>query len=614
LRALRDEFNAQIQVVPLDVTQEADCLRLIREATQMSLEQKIGGVFHLSGLWEDMPYELQQTLQKIQIQQQLRQLVEGVRCLGAWNLDKCLRTERVMDDSALFCVFVPAFGGSQALLPPTHTTLEQICELRRREGKHVLTVQWGFNGERGLTTDYVFGAGAVEPEEQSSLTIPRRIQLCLAVLESLLAKSCEPRDTAIYSSYVPIEKILNQEVAAYPQQPKSLIERILAIVGVRDVQNALSNEQVTLGELGLSELDCIEIKKLLEQVYSLPLTPVEIQQLTIRKLRSLELSPYPTVQRLVSSGYASAQRIRGVNYLMPVRNIERLNQIELTPNQIPLVVIHPMEGSVDMLRQWAKSIQVPVFGVQFSPEALQSETVEQLAEFYWSLIEREIFAPLMNIIVPRVHLCGYSFGAQVAYEMAAARRNNRIASLTLLDGSHSFVNNQVSLLKQRLIDVERVDEIESEILLSFLQQHLPSVAASVAVQRREIIQDLVRLPTLEQRVRRVVREVLSKSQEQFDQVDLELAVRSFVAKMLMALRYQPRQSLASLNELLLVKSLAGESSIIESMLGQDYGLGQVFGGKLNVHVIEAADQQSLLDATNGQRVATILNEYLPRFF
>jgi hypothetical protein len=423
---------------------------------------------------------------------------------------------------------------------------------------------------------------------------------------------------------VPIEKILlNQEVCQPWTQPKSLVEYILTILGVRDVQKILTNEYITLGELGLTNVLALEIKKVFEQIYSLPFTPVEIQQLTIKKIRSIEFCQnpsrvFPTI-RYPTVGYPTfgVQTVGyptvGVqtvgyptivpkifNYTVPTRVVERLNTIELTPNTVPLVVVHPIEGHVEMLRSWAKNIQVPVYGVQFTPEALQCETIEQLGEFYWTQIEREIFTPTWTT-VPRVHLCGLSFGAQVAYEIAA-RRSNLIASLTFLDGSHVHWNNLVTVLKQRY-NVERIQEIESEILFTFLQQHLPTVVY------REIIQELVRCPTLEQRVFWVVRKLLNECQTPFNKYELEMVVRSFVVKMLMAIKYQPRQALKFLREINLIKSLTCPTTVF----GQDLGLGQVFGGKLNVHVVDC-ELPRLFESTYGLKVANIFNSYLPRLF
>jgi len=456
------------------------------------------------------------------------------------------------------------------------------------------------------------------------VTVPRRIVSCLRVLENLLIKSCEPKETAIYSSYVPIEKILNQEVYQPWTQPKSLVEYILTILGVRDVQKVLCNEQITLGELGLTQVMCVEIKKVFEQIYSLPFTPVEIQQLTIKKIRSIEFCQHPT-KIFPSTVFPSTYYPSTVcpttcypstcypltecptvvpkvfNYTMPTRCVERLNTIECTPNTVPLVVIHPIEGHCDMLRTWAKQIQCPVFCVQFTQEAMQYETIEQLGEFYWTQIMREICTPTWTT-VPRFHLCGLSFGAQIAYEMAT-RRCNSVASLTFLDGSHCYFNNLVCNLKQRW-NVEKMHEIECEILYTFLQQHLPTVVY------REIMQELVRCPTLEQRVFWVARKMLTECQTPFTKVELEMVLRSFVCKMMMAIRYQPRQTLKFLKEICLIKSLTCPTNVY----GQDMGLCQVFGGKLNLHVMDC-EQPCMFESTYGMRLANIFNSYLmPRCF
>jgi len=303
---------------------------------------------------------------------------------------------------------------------------------------------------------------------------------------------------------------------------------------------------------------------------------------------------------------------RRVNYLMPTRVIERLNQVEMSPQQVPVVVIHPIEGHVNMLRSWAKQMKYPVFGVQFTQEAMQYETVEQLAEFYWTQIEKEIFRQQQvgtGVVVPRIHLCGYSFGSPVAFEMAG-KRHGRVASLTFLDGCHSYVNGQLSVFRNRFPMVElmnRIGEVEAEILYTFVQQYVPTM-----ITKREFVEELVRLSTLEQRIRYVVRELLSKSQFQFDQFDLELAARSYVNKMLMAIKYQPRQQLVNLPELLLIKS-TGPLNLYEQFYGQDYGLGKVFGGKVLVKCVEG-DNRSFLEGTNGYQVANILNEYYVRCF
>jgi thioesterase domain-containing protein len=339
----------------------------------------------------------------------------------------------------------------------------------------------------------------------------------------------------------------------------------------------------------------VEIKQVLEQVCNVSFTMREVQQLTFEKLRAVQLQQ----QVPVIPGEFKATTMVGkkVTYLMPTRIIEKLNTVEFGPQQqVPVVVIHPIEGHVNMLKSWAKHMKYPVFGVQYTEEAMQQcESIEQLADFYWQQIEKELL-----VQCPRVHLCGYSFGASVAFEMAA-KRANRVASLSLLDGSHSYVTAHVNTYKSKY-QLENVNETEAEALFTFAQQYAPIVS------RVQFIDELLTMTGgFEQRVKYTVQQLLAKSQFAFEPVDLEQSCRSFVKKLFMSYKYQPKQSLR-LSDILLIKS-GQRSNLVQTTLGEDYGLGQVFNGKLKIQVVDG-DHRSFLEANNGFQVASILNEYL----
>jgi fatty acid synthase len=378
-----------------------------------------------------------------------------------------------------------------------------------------------------------------------------------------------------------------------------------------------------LGELGLDSLMGVEIKQVIEQMFNTTMAMKEIQQLTFEKLRFMEKqltgttgttmitneSSLPVVKTTTMTttttiGNASGKKY---NYLMPSRVIEKLNQVEFITattvptmvaggqqQPIPIVVIHPIEGHVNMLKTWAKHMKYPVFGVQYTEEAMQCDSIEQLADYYWQQIEKELL-----IHTPRVHLCGYSFGASVAFEMAA-RRANRISSLTLLDGSHSYVTAHVNTYKNKY-NLENNGETEAEALFTFAQQYSP------VLSRVQFINDLAQMMSFEQRVKYTVQQLLTKSQFQFEPIDLELATRSFVKKLFMSYKYQPKQ-LMRINEVLLIKS-GQRSNLVQTSLGEDYGLSQVFNGKIKIQVVDG-DHRSFLEGNNGFQVASILNEYL----
>jgi len=297
--------------------------------------------------------------------------------------------------------------------------------------------------------------------------------------------------------------------------------------------------------------------------------------------------------------------MRKINYLMPSRVIERLNQIDYVPQaHVPMFVVHPIEGHVNMLKIWAKHMKYPVFGIQYTQEAMQYDTIEQLADFYWQQIDKELYRlQAMGVTQStRIHLCGYSFGASVAFEMAL-RRTARIASLSLLDGSHSYVTAHVNTYKNKF-QLQNAAETEAEALYTFAQQY------AQIKSKIDFVQQLTRLSTFDQRVKYAISELTGSSRFQFDVVDLENAARSFVNKLMMAYKYQPKQALR-LNEILLIKS--GErSNLVQTVLGDDYGLSQVFNGKLQVQVVDG-DHRSFLESTNAYQVASILNEFLLMF-
>lgn len=180
LRILRDEFNATIQVLPVDVREEVECMSLIKEALALSVEKKIGGIFHLASPVEDVLFEQQYPV--TQVQELIRKIGE-YRCQGAFNLDKMTRCEGIMDESAYFVCFSPVL--TQLTTP---TVLEKICESRRRVGRHGFTLQWGCNVENCLALEQMFAYDNIT-EVPTSYVVPSRVFSCLNIMESLLVSS-----------------------------------------------------------------------------------------------------------------------------------------------------------------------------------------------------------------------------------------------------------------------------------------------------------------------------------------------------------------------------------------------------------------------------------------
>lgn len=127
-------------------------------------------------------------------------------------------------------------------------------------------------------------------------------------------------------------------------------------------------------------------------------------------------------QRWTNNGQSMRTNIK---YLMPQQPIKVLNQFSLSANAKPLIIIHPIEGHVNMLVNLANQLQRPVYGVQYTEEAMNCESIQELAQYYWQLVQAQVGKNR------QVDLFGYCFGTVVAMEMFSLKRSQR-GTLTLL--------------------------------------------------------------------------------------------------------------------------------------------------------------------------------------
>jgi hypothetical protein len=320
----------------VDVREEVECLHLIKEALQMSVENKIGGIFHLASAVEDCLFEQQFPVGSAQVGEVLKKITE-YRYQSAYLLDKLTRVEGIMDELAYFVVFSSA-------IKETSSLFEKICESRRRFGRHALSVNWGVPTiDNGLMLEQMFAYdNVVEP---LPYVLPNRIFSCLKIMENILLKTIvEP---SVWSHYVPVDKYWQSEM--YPtvfnttsspmwstpmttssplmlqqQLPyKSLVEVLMTLLGVKEMSRLVGAESmITLGELGLDSVLAYELKQLFEHIYQFPVSVRDIHTMTIEKLRLIEAKfPY---------GIYELYQPRALTYLPRLRSVIPTNYIRKT--------------------------------------------------------------------------------------------------------------------------------------------------------------------------------------------------------------------------------------------------------------------------------------------
>jgi len=365
---------------------------------------------------------------------------------------------------------------------------------------------------------------------------------------------------------------------------------VTPIMTIRQTPMIYAEEKINKNEL--IEMDLLN---LIEAMHSLESMKEQSQPISMSAKITTKVTFSP-LQAYINSDIDEAERqmiqetmssmSKRCNYLMPQKCIEALNNVELfdLQKQTPVVIIHPIEGHTNTLKTLAKYIKSPVYGIQFTKEAMQCETIQELAQWYWSKIQAEFGET-------KVHICGDAFGAIVAMEMAASRPFLCV-SLTILDENNmNMTTNYCS---------------ESDALYRFAVQYLPTI------KRFEFIQELNRFCSLEQRVRYVVERLMNKSQFMFEQYDLETATRAYVCKYMLFNKYQPLKSLR-LPEIYQIRCGSRQQALLSITSPIQEVLESIYSGKLDTQYVDC-DYRSFLEGMNGYQVATIINENLMKHF
>jgi fatty acid synthase len=164
-------------------------------------------------------------------------------------------------------------------------------------------------------------------------------------------------------------------------------------------------------------------------------------------------------------------------------------------------------------------------------------------------------------------LCGYSFGACVAMEMAAQveQHGEVVSELLLLDGSHAYVAAHTHQHTKRMAG--DTCQAETEALCAFM------LALGTPLDYVKVASEMREAASWDDRVTLAVQRVLAVNKA-WSADELKVAAVTFYRKLVMADAYKLTHKLAC-STVTLVK--AGQSTAQYSVLGADYGLAEVRG-------------------------------------
>ncbi len=170
-----------------------------------------------------------------------------------------------------------------------NSTLERVCEQRRRDGFPGLAIQWGAIGDVGVVQE-TMGLGHAQSPIVIAGTVPQPISSCLKILEKFLYFQDQvPSGTGVVSCFIPEKSDSNDTESKSKSKLKSntLSNSVLKIFGLDEAALGLRGE-ASLGQLGMDSLMLVEMKQLLERNGHAALSNTEIRLLTWNKIKELE--------------------------------------------------------------------------------------------------------------------------------------------------------------------------------------------------------------------------------------------------------------------------------------------------------------------------------------
>ncbi|XP_061710593.1 fatty acid synthase-like isoform X2 [Cydia pomonella] len=448
-----------------------------------------------------------------------------------------------------------------------NSAMERLCEQRRAEGLPAVAVQWGAVGDVGILAD-MHGDMAVGG------TAPQGIASCLQTLEVLLSLP-----HAVVSSMVLADDQRTQDKPA-----QDLVHAVAAILGIKNVKKV--SETATLVELGMDSLMGTEITQTLERTYGVVVSVQKVRALTFAKLRRMA-DDASALSNDVKPTKHNSLDLSSVE-LMPKQVLVKLpSQPGISPDDKPMFMVHPIEGSVNVLRGVAANVRGAVYGLQCACSA-PLDDMATLASFY--LKHLRATQPQ-----PPYLLLGYSFGASVAFEMALQLEQDGCATrLLLVDGSPAFIATHATNAIMKRSVLPQPDEAD---LLAYLAN------VYYELDMAEVANELEQLPDGDSRLC-CLAEIANSRGGRADVDMLRDAATSIRRKLSISFHYKPTSRLQA--PVTLFKALDNYMA-----LDEDYGLKAICE-ELNVRELEGT-HRSILAGDSARAVANHVSELLAQY-
>ena len=252
--------GAKVVVSQNDATTENGCVRIIEDAYKMGA---IGAIINSAAVLDDMLMDVMtpESFEK----------VASSKVLSTIYMDQLSREYCPELD---YFIGFSSISNNRGNLGQTNynygnSVIDAICEKRRKEGLHGLSIQWGIIGDVGL----VMNKGGYNGKVMLSTTT-QRIESCIATLDKFIQMK-----ESVVISFVKSRELIGSG------DDGDLMKLLNRVVGFKDIGSM--DKTANLGSLGIDSLMAVELQQMLERVKGVSISIKDLRSMTIQDFMDL---------------------------------------------------------------------------------------------------------------------------------------------------------------------------------------------------------------------------------------------------------------------------------------------------------------------------------------
>ncbi|XP_035437568.2 fatty acid synthase [Spodoptera frugiperda] len=536
--------NVNVRMSSEDLSTDKECVNLIKDGAQLA---PVYGIFVIQNYKTDAK---QEDLDAETLAQKFNNTVRVVANLDVSSRNLCNNLQHFV---------VMNYASKGASDEYAVSVIEKICEARNEACLPALAFrvdsinEFDTNGENGTKT---------------------RSQKLSTVMNAL--------ETSLKLNYTDVVSFDLKKRNNY-----DFLAKVAKIIGVQHLDDIEDN--LTLAELSMNDINLQEMKLLIKNVYNIDYSTESLSQLDVASLKS-----FGSIKKLHNTKFDAGL---GAFYTytdddecmatepmiqMPTRiSSATEEEQELDPKETYLIMIPGFEGHHQIFQRVTERLKVRAMTFQLGPDMTQ-DNIQKMAVDILKFMKKR-FELKSNF-----YLLGYSFGVNVALELAALfEKEGRVGTVYCLDSSPDALKVQLDAYVGNLTDIQ----LQNKIV-----EHMYRLMTGR--DNEELKNDLEKSESWSEKMEACVSRLrLASYSSQYKRNILESAYR----RIMLARQYEPEFKLES--QIVLMRGIAHPKA---EALPEDYNLSKYTTKPVKVFNIES-DHAS---APQDSRVSNIINKFL----